>query len=59
MKERVLDLAKQDITPSVKNQILNYYKSMVMTCYEQADLFIPVCQDHANKEVEFGVDPKK
>jgi glycosyltransferase involved in cell wall biosynthesis len=59
MKERVLDLAKQDITPSVKNQILNYYKSMVMTCYEQADLLIPVCQDHANKEVELGVDPKK
>jgi polysaccharide biosynthesis protein PelF len=59
MKERVLDLAKQDITPSVKNQILNYYKSLVMTCYEQADLLIPVCQDHASKEVELGVDPEK
>ena len=59
MKERELDLAKQDITPSVKNQILNYYKSMVMTCYEQADFLIPVCQDHATKEVELGVDPKK
>jgi glycosyltransferase involved in cell wall biosynthesis len=59
LKERLLDLAKQDISPAVKQQITNYYRSLVMTCYECADLIVPVCQDHADREVELGVDPKK
>jgi glycosyltransferase involved in cell wall biosynthesis len=59
MKERLLDLTKQDVTPEVKQQIVNYYKSLVQTCYQEADYLIPVCNDHAKREIEQGVNTDK
>ena len=59
LKERVFDLAKQDISPAVRQQANNYYQALVKTCYQYADFILPVCQDHADQEIKLGADPKK
>ena len=59
LKERVFDLAKQDISPAVRQQANNYYEALVKTCYQYADFLLPVCRDHADQEINLGADPKK
>jgi glycosyltransferase involved in cell wall biosynthesis len=59
LKERVFDLAKQDISPAVRQQANNYYEALVKTCYQYADFILPVCRDHADQEIKLGADPKK
>ncbi len=59
LKEREIDLSRQDISSAVHQQLSNYYQALVKTCYQYATFLIPICRNYAESEFILGAAPEK
>jgi glycosyltransferase involved in cell wall biosynthesis len=59
MKERSIELSRQNVTPETRQLTTDYFMSMVRTSYEYADFLLPICQAYADNEVAIGASPRK
>jgi glycosyltransferase involved in cell wall biosynthesis len=59
LKEREIDLSRQSISAGPRKQAGSFFKSLVLTSYEQAALLLPICHDYAEREVELGARASK
>ncbi len=59
LKERNIEIARQDISATAKQLVMAGYKTMVRTSYQYANLLVPICRSHADAELELGASRDK
>jgi glycosyltransferase involved in cell wall biosynthesis len=59
LKERNIDLSRQDLSATARQQLMTGYKTMVKTSHQYADLLVPICRSHAEAALALGASPDK
>jgi glycosyltransferase involved in cell wall biosynthesis len=59
LKERSIELSRQNVTPETRQLATDFFVSMVRTSYENADFLLPICQAYADNEVAIGASREK
>jgi len=59
LKERSIDMARQNLSPVLQQIAAEYFTSIVRTSYKYADFLLPICQAYAEHEVALGARPDK
>lgn len=59
VRERVLQLVRDDVPPLRKALLGNFYRAVACCAYAYADIVLPVCEYNASWERELGADLRR